>query len=293
MRRRMSRRRREPARRWLQARSAEREIKSSQSPQIASEHARPADRLILHPALAVTLFGCVMAGAAVVLLDTVRPEWIASLKQIAKPFANPKLAAAALVVVPLVATQLRLALDLAYDVMFYLYYATEPGRRLLSRTRGEDRSNNPMRSRFHSVVNYLLQEEGVAHLVILAHSQGTVIALDELTHSWDIRSEPLPLISLVTFGSPITQLYQYYFPHFYPDWRNNQWMVLFSRLHEWNNFYRLDDYVGTTIAPPAALNGRFHQEAVGCGGHTGYWRDRRFLLALKRQVFEVSTRVVH
>ncbi len=273
------------AKRWNQAREAERTIVESTAPHAVASHVRPADRLILHPIIAVTLVACVMLGAVVVLLGHLRPQWVLPLQLLAGRIASPKMTGAALVVVPLVAKQLRLALDLAYDVMFYLYYATEPGRRLLSRTHGPDQSNNPMRSRFHSVVNHLVQEEHVAHLVILAHSQGTVIALDELAHSW---SEPLPPVSLVTFGSPITQLYQYYFPHFYPNWKSHQWMVLFSRLSDWTNFYRLDDYVGTTIAAPPALQGAFHQEAIGRGGHTGYWRDPRFLQALKTQVLDLS-----
>jgi hypothetical protein len=169
-------------------------------------------------------------------------------------------------------------------VMFYLYYATEPGRRLLSHAHETDRSNNPMRARFQAVINHLRDQE-VSHLVILAHSQGTVIALDELTHSWNISRDPLPLISLVTFGSPITQLYQYYFPHFYPRWNSPQWNILFSRLTAWTNFYRLDDYVGTRIDPPSRFAGTFHQEALGIGGHTNYWRDPRFLEALRRWVF--------
>jgi hypothetical protein len=275
--------------RWRQADAAERQVEESQVNRVAAASSvRPAERLILHPVLAVTLFICVMLGAAVVLLGTMGSDFIAPVQALARRFNNPKLAGAAIVIVPLVATQLRQALDLAYDVMFYLYYATEPGRRLLSRSRESDRGDNPVRSRFHSVVNYLVDEERVGELVILAHSQGTVIALDELAHSWS-ADRRLPLLRLVTFGSPITQLYQYYFPHFYPHWKSDQWMVLFSRLHEWNNFYRLDDYVGTTIDPPPALQGSFHQEAVGLGGHTGYWRDRRFLIALKRQVFDATS----
>jgi hypothetical protein len=275
--------------RWGQAVAAEQQVEASHASRIAAASSvRPADRLILHPILAVTLFICVMLGAAVLLLGALGSDFIAPVQALARRFNNPKLAGAAIVVVPLVATQLRQALDLAYDVMFYLYYATEPGRRLLSRTPESAGSDNPMRSRFHSVVNYLVKEERIGELVILAHSQGTVIALDELAH-WSIDRQPLPLITLVTFGSPITQLYQYYFPHFYPDWKSDQWRVFFSRLHEWNNFYRLDDYVGTTIDPPPALAGRFHQEAVGLGGHTGYWRDQRFLAALKRQIFDATS----
>lgn len=272
--------------RWGQATAAERQIETSDAPRLAASRVPPADRLILHPILGVTLFACVMFGAAVVLLGTLRADWIAPIQLFGKRFTNPRVAGATVIVVPLVATELRLALDLAYDVMFYLYYATEPGRRLLSRTRETDRSNNSMRSRFYAVVNYLVEQEQVNELIILAHSQGTVIALDELTHSWSIRRQRLPIIRLVTFGSPITQLYQHYFPHFYPPWKSDQWMVLFSRLHTWTNFYRLDDYVGTTITPPPALQGSFHQEAVGMGGHTGYWRDPRFLAALKRHLVD-------
>lgn len=275
--------------RWRQAISAERQIQTSHPRHATASSVRPADRLILHPILAVTLFTCVMLGSAVVLLAALGFHGIAPLQALAKRFDNPKLAGAAIVIVPLLTKQLRQALDLAYDVMFYLYYVTEPGRRLLSRTRESEGSDNPVRSRFYSVVNYLVEEERVSELVILAHSQGTVIALDELAHSWSIDRQRLPMIRLVTFGSPITQLYQYYFPHFYPHWKSNQWMVFFSRLHEWNNFYRLDDYVGTTIDPPPALQGSFHQEAVGLGGHTGYWRDQRFLAALKRQVFDMTS----
>jgi hypothetical protein len=273
--------------RRIQARAAQRLIDGSAAPE-AAVNARPADRLILHPVLAVALFACVMVGATVITLGAIRPEWIRPLQAFAGQFGNAKVAGAALVLVPLLATQLRLALDLAYDVMFYLYYATEPGRRLLSRTRDTSRGNNSMRRRFHSVVEHLVREQHVAQLIILANSQGTVIALDELTHSWDTRREPLPPISFVTFGSPISQLYQHYFPHFYPDWKSGQWTVFFSRLYEWTNFYRLDDYVGTTIAPPTSFAGNFYQEAVGRGGHTGYWRDPGFLAALKRQVFPTA-----
>jgi len=277
-------------RRSLQARGAQRRVDESTDPRATASSVQPADRLILHPVIATTLVLAVLAGAAIVLVGTVRPAWIKPVQELASRIGNLKLAGAAVVLVPLLATQLRLALDLAHDVMFYLYYATEPGRRLLSRSRGTTRSNNPMRSRFHAVVNHLVREQHVGHIVILAHSQGTVIALDELTHSWDIRHEPLPPISLVTFGSPITQLYQHYFPRFYPDWTSNQWTVLFHRLMAWTNFYRLDDYVGTTIASPPSMAGTFHQESVGRGGHTNYWRDARLLAALKQHVFVVAAR---
>ena len=163
--------------RWWQALEADKRIHASENPQEAATSVKPADRLILHPIVATALFVCVVVGAAVVLLATVRPEWVAVFHALGRRVGNAKFAGAALLIVPLLSGQIRLALDLAYDVMFYLYYATEPGRRLLSRTRDSDRSNNPMRARFYAVVNHLVQEQKVTHLVILAHSQGTVIAL--------------------------------------------------------------------------------------------------------------------
>lgn len=280
-------------RRWRQARATQRTIDSSADPHQAAVSATPAERMILHPIIGTTLVVAAMAGAAIILLGTARPDWIRPVQALAGRIPNVKVAGAALVLVPLLTTQLRHALDLAYDVMYYLYYATEPGRRLLSRTRGTNRSNNPTRLRFHAVVDHLVREQQVGYLIILAHSQGTVIALDELTHSWDIRREPLPPITLVTCGSPVSQLYQHYFPTFYPDWASSQWQVFFARLDAWINFYRLDDYVGTTITPPPSFAGRFRQEAVGRGGHTNYWRDPRYIAALKRQVFDAAGHAIN
>ena len=148
----------------------------------------------------------------------------------------------------------------------------------MSRTReGEPTSLNPMRARFAAVVNHLIKELRVTHLIVVAHSQGSIIAVDELTHSW--KKGELPSVSLVTLGSPVSELYQHYFPIVYPSWDHEQWRELFARLSRWGNFYRLDDYVGTRITPPRGLC-NFHQRSVGCGGHTNYWRDPRFVDAL-------------
>jgi hypothetical protein len=126
-----------------------------------------------------------------------------------------------------------------------------------------------MRSRFRSVVDYLRLEGGVSRLVIVAHSQGSVIALDELAHAWRPGELP-PGISFVTIGSPISHLYHEYFPGPYPHW-NDPW---------WANFYRTGDYVGTTIDPTSRCE--FREQALGEGGHSNYWSDPRLVAALDR-----------
>jgi hypothetical protein len=179
--------------------------------------------------------------------------------------------------VPLFITQIRLALDLAHDAISYIHHGCERGRRLLQRTRsGAPPHVNPMRARFRVVVDHLVKDRGVRKLVVVAHSQGSVIALDELAqaHAPELSSE----VQLVTVGSPITHLYQHYFPNVYPGWSDPKWDLFFARVTHWVNLYRLGDYVGTRVQPPGRAP--FQQQAIGPGSHTGYWRDPRLVAAL-------------
>ena len=66
-----------------------------------------------------------------------------------------------------------------------------------------------------------------------------------------------------------------------------QWDGFFQRLKRWANFYRLGDYVGTTVTPPGTGRCEFRQAAIGTGAHTGYFQDPRFIAALKEwRLFE-------
>jgi hypothetical protein len=105
-------------------------------------------------------------------------------------------------------------------------------------------------------------------------------------------------VSLVTMGSPLTNLYQYYFRHLYPPLTHRSWKELKSRVDRWINIFRIDDYVGNEIdfpamtetarplafsaaAPPPA----FTNHAVGLRGHVLYWCDRQVLEILKSEIF--------
>jgi hypothetical protein len=238
---------------------------------------QPAPRLIINGIVAVAIVSVIALGAIVILYGTlgIRPSWINRLfEHVPKTHGTTAL----LALFPLVVKPIRLGLDLAHDVISYIYYECERGRTILS-TRRTDGHPTPVRSRFHAVVDHLVNDLRVERLVIVAHSQGSVIALDELAHGWAQNNLPEG-VSFVTAGSPISHLYGHYFPNMYSDWNDAKWSKFFQRVVRWANFYRFGDYVGTTVSPPTKCD--FHEKALGAGAHTGYFRDPRFIEALRR-----------
>ena len=88
-------------------------------------------------------------------------------------------------------------------------------------------------------------------LLIIAHSQGTIIVLEELRkRRWASKLAALQSVTLITFGSPMTYLYQHYFPLLYGDLTKGRWRYLQANVPKWVNVYRIDDYVGTHIDSP-------------------------------------------
>ena len=151
-------------------------------------------------------------------------------------------------------------------------------------------------------------ESGYDGLILIAHSQGTVITADLLRYleaeradlgaTWEpslVRlagaGKPLPIV-LYTMGSPLRQLYAQRFPDLYgwtcesradgrtgPDPQD-------LRVGRWVNAYRSGDYVGRRLwgnaitddsafeptpfpsATPDVADG-----CVGPGAHTHYWDE--------------------
>jgi hypothetical protein len=145
--------------------------------------------------------------------------------------------------------------------------------------------------RFKSVVRevFRLIEVGrVRQLTFVTHSQGTVIALDVLwqraAHQLLKEQHDVQQVNLITMGSPITHLYQRYFPERYPELFLNGHLnqkgwgaTLTETVDRWVNLYRVDDFVGTFITGgevavahgpnrPFPLN-----QFLDVGGHTDYW----------------------
>lgn len=145
-------------------------------------------------------------------------------------------------------------------------------------------------------------------LVIVAHSQGTVITADLLRYlqverrdrgqDWEPRlnrlfdtagKDKLP-IYLFTMGSPLRQLYAQRFPHLYgwtSDKSHGKRGPVASELgiKRWVNVYRSGDYVGRRLwgteltdaagFSPSEFPGVGHEgeACIGPGAHTHYWDE--------------------
>jgi hypothetical protein len=134
-------------------------------------------------------------------------------------------------------------------------------------------------------------------LIIVAHSQGTVIAVETLRALQvkpleDITSEALaglnelPSITLFTMGCPLRQLYACRFPHLF-SWVEGREAdnpkpnphELF-KVRRWVNAYGLADYVGRylwvdsvdpNLPVVSAWDGVCEQFCIGEEAHTHYW----------------------
>ena len=131
---------------------------------------------------------------------------------------------------------------------------------------------------------------GYDHVVIVSHSQGTAISADLLRYLRAIPDTSLAAIKdirLMTFGSPLHQLYGARFPHLY-DWARGPAVTqnvpdpnaLYS-VKRWINGYRSGDYVGRffwtatgqwvpSLPPNASGSGEF---CLGFGAHTHYFDE--------------------
>lgn len=156
--------------------------------------------------------------------------------------------------------QFLTALDLILDVIAHFRYE---GGNLLGKGREYVVWKQTL-ARFRRVLHDELRrsDRGV---VVISHSQGTTIAaqaLGALTVT-DLPVTPAAAASqrvrLLTMGSPIEHLYVYYMP--------SRYRVQPDAVTRWDNLYREDDFIGTTIG---ALGGDGGTN-LGPGGHSDYW----------------------
>ncbi|MEL6475869.1 MAG: hypothetical protein AAFR17_00970 [Pseudomonadota bacterium] len=172
--------------------------------------------------------------------------------------------------------QLRVGIGLGSDVINYfrvLDYAPKRGDRHFHFRERIER-------RFIAVARVMCKRHMPDEVVIVAHSQGTVVALDVLRHGKvaDLV-ETCPNWKLITMGSPFTHIYAKYFPNDF--WLPGQEQ---TGLKQWINIFRIDDFVGTHI-------GNGHRDwpvehAVGPRGHTNYWVDIEVAPILRRHLFD-------
>jgi hypothetical protein len=151
--------------------------------------------------------------------------------------------------------------------------------------RASEAAWNRMVGRFRRVVDEVLRADDFESMTVLAHSQGTMIALEALgvidikrkaneTSPRRITRKPGLHINLVTMGCPLMHLYEHYLPGKYGINASAD-----SYVAKWLNIYRADDFVGREINNTSdstfPVNCR-----VGARGHINYWTDREVLTYL-------------
>lgn len=120
--------------------------------------------------------------------------------------------------------------------------------------------------RLNAVMVGLVLKERFDKLLFVVHSQGSVIMFDCLAkHS----PSDIGKIGVVSFGSPLSYLYQRYFLE-YEDLERTVQRLRPMPL-SWINLHRIDDYIGTEINGGTLIV----NERMGPGGHTNYWIEPR------------------
>jgi hypothetical protein len=102
-------------------------------------------------------------------------------------------------------------------------------------------------ARYVSLLRHL-EREGYERIVVISHSQGTVITLDLLRYlkaRHPAFLAQLAPIDLLTFGSPLRQLYAARFRGIY-GWARNA-NLSDAGLASWGNGYGSGDYVGRNL----------------------------------------------
>lgn len=182
----------------------------------------------------------------------------------------------------------RAVLDVSLDVMNWQRTRPAGGTACLRIT-----------SRFLALLAHL-KHEGYQRIVLVAHSQGTVIAADVLRHLAHTQTLGDAMskreLHVVTFGSPLRQVYGRRFPltygWTYDDERN--WNLTtannIDHVTEWRNLYGSGDYVGRALwhHEEAADASKYSDQVwdatgpgttrrielcIGARGHTSYWHD--------------------
>lgn len=131
------------------------------------------------------------------------------------------------------------------------------------------------------------------NIVIVAHSLGSVIAVDVLREFW--TPPPGTRVTLITAGSPLARLFHRFFPESYPSAS-----ILLSQVasrvpqFRWINVYRPNDPIGAAIGlPPEADISTGQHHLSWLRAHVGYWADARVHELVHASLAASPVRVVH
>ena len=170
----------------------------------------------------------------------------------------------ALLLVPLATKPFAAFLDALGDVFFFLVRQ----RNLHTRKDTLPRLWKALR----------LLDDGVdgCHVIVFAHSQGTVIAAGMFSRMARVLLRSRIRLTLVTVGSPVSTLYR----NFLGATVGVDYAALCKaqpQRFRWFNLYRPADYIGGEVE----LDGVVNRDLLTAGDHKGYWGDRELLSWLK------------
>ncbi len=182
---------------------------------------------------------------------------------------------------------LAMGIGVAKDIVVFFVRRPSP-----SVSEPADKNVHPFRNRIqdrlvHTLI-LMIQSENPDEVVIVSHSQGTVISIEALRGGRmraQFKSAGLPAhdIALVTMGSPASHLYGFYFSKAFDLTSKHASQDVEDGIASWLNIYRLDDFVGTEVEGPDPK--LLTNEWVPAKGHTGYWTDDCVLRHLKNYTF--------
>lgn len=132
----------------------------------------------------------------------------------------------------------------------------------------------PRRARIQERMNVLLQtivrDHQFDRIVLAGHSQGSVIIYEYLKSDDDNADlGRVQSIDIVSVGSPLTHLYQYYFDEY--GGAPVPARDLNPVLRSWTNLCRFDDPIGGPVSILA--DGFIRNVGLDRGGHMDYWSD--------------------
>ncbi|QEG25034.1 hypothetical protein [Mariniblastus fucicola] len=226
-------------------------------------------RLLVHPALQMTLGICTIIGVSLVMwisiVENSGSSWesdrLSNLMGMANKYAIAVLMPLGGIVLFLL-PKMRGVFDIILDVVNHFYFRATQIKDALD----DDDEFDIRESTFEAGTLYFSRRDQIlkrikrilAHyrdqydhrpdLVMVAHSQGTVDVIETLNDpEMDWLRNSFGKITLVTMGSPVTHLYQHYFGHFYPRFTDRFWSTLHQNVDRWVNVFRVDDFVGLDI----------------------------------------------
>jgi hypothetical protein len=171
----------------------------------------------------------------------------------------------------------RGVLHIVRDLVDHQYTPQFNATHYLLPKRKNKRGKHPRQERIEQRLDELMRHmdgERCQQLVLVAHSQGTVILHDYLRSKQDEKTlegaaRNTARIDIVTCGSPLAHFYQHYFPAYASVTMSAE--KLNPKLKSWSNFYRIDDPIGAKVA--VVSDGFIRNVALRGGGHMDYWKE--------------------